>query len=382
MAFAETSHPGDRTTVAPLSRPEHDPALARSVSIFWDGSNIFFPAREVAIDREGPYQAPNIRIQVDHMYELARAQRSVERAVYVASVDPKHAILDKLRACGMDLDVFEVGERSGREQAVDQALQVHMLRAITDLRPGVAVLLTGDGAGAEDGRGYFADLQRMHAFGWAIEVITWKAACHRRMRKWVEAHGRMIFLDDYYDSVTFLEGARRSKPLPTHAFRRAATPAPPRLGRFDVVEEPAQPVALGTASDTLTSASVPTPAPEAPMVAASAVDRAPDVLPVAVHVPIALEQKPKARYRVRTTTPASRDVAKRQRPPAAPSRASDRQDAPAKRARARAVRSVKRRARPSWGPGVTRRLARWGMVGLAIITTAMMAALAAFKFPQ
>ena len=71
--------------------------------------------------------------------------------------------------------------------------------------PGIAVILTGDGAGFADGVGFHADLERMHRKGWRIEVLSWRHSCNRRMREWAEENGKFIALDDFYDSVTFLE---------------------------------------------------------------------------------------------------------------------------------------------------------------------------------
>ena len=73
--------------------------------------------------------------------------------------------------------------------------------------------MTGDGAGYDDGVGFHADLERMHAAGWGIEVISWQRSCRRALREWATEIGRFIALDDYYESITFLEGGRRSAPL-------------------------------------------------------------------------------------------------------------------------------------------------------------------------
>lgn len=90
-----------------------------------------------------------------------------------------------------------------------------MLRALADTKsPQVAVLLTGDGHGFEDGAGFHADLQRMHEKGWGIELVTWEKTCKRRLREWASSVGVYIRLEDYYSSVTFLErGKRKSKPM-------------------------------------------------------------------------------------------------------------------------------------------------------------------------
>jgi hypothetical protein len=116
-----------------------------------------------------------------------------------------------LRAVGVELELFERGEESGKEQAVDQALQVHMLRAVLDRPPGVAVLLTGDGSGAHLGKGYFADLKRMHSKGWKVEVLSWNNSCHTGLKEWAKQNGMFVALDDHYESITFIKGLRQSR---------------------------------------------------------------------------------------------------------------------------------------------------------------------------
>ncbi len=84
---------------------------------------------------------------------------------------------------------------------------------MTILNLKIVVLMTGDGAGYDDGVGYHADMARMFAAGWGIEVVTWEASCKRSLREWAKAKGFFIRLEDYYDSVTFIERGRRAKPV-------------------------------------------------------------------------------------------------------------------------------------------------------------------------
>ena len=61
---------------------------------------------------------------------------------------------------------------------------------------------------------FHADMERMHAAGWGVEVVSWQRSCRRTLREWATAKGKFIPLDGYYKSVTFLqEGGRRSTPL-------------------------------------------------------------------------------------------------------------------------------------------------------------------------
>ena len=199
------------------------------VFIYWDNSNIFISARDAAVEREGSDARYRVRIDFRSMLELARTGRSVQRAVAVGSVPPElRHVWNRLEGEGVSVHLLERGALEGREQGVDSVLQTEMLRDGYDHNgdPGIAVLLTGDGTGFLDGAGFHADLERMHGRGWRIEVISWRHSCNSRMRKWAERNGKFIALDDFYDSVTFLE-----PPLPGQPVGGPRHPAPLDLGR-------------------------------------------------------------------------------------------------------------------------------------------------------
>jgi hypothetical protein len=188
--------------------------MAGNCCVFWDNSNIYIPAQEVATTRDGATVGRDTRVQFDHLWDLARAGRTVSSGVCVGSLPPElQDLWKKLRATGVELELFERGEESGTEQAVDQALQVHMLRALVDQPPGVAVLLTGDGAGYKEGKGFHADLERMHKRGWGVEVLSWEHSCNERLKAWAKANGVFVALDSFYDSITYVKGIRPARKL-------------------------------------------------------------------------------------------------------------------------------------------------------------------------
>lgn len=180
----------------------------KKVFVFWDNSNIFISAKTVAAEREGGDAAYHVRIQFDNLLRLAVADRTLEYAVAVGSVPPplRH-VWNRLEQVGVTVELFERGNLSSREQAVDQALQTHMLRKALDYNgdPGIAVMLTGDGAGFLDGVGFHADLERMHKKGWGVEVLAWERTCNPRLRQWAEKIGVFVPLEDYYEAVTSTE---------------------------------------------------------------------------------------------------------------------------------------------------------------------------------
>jgi hypothetical protein len=185
------------------------------VVLFIDNSNIFISAKDVAGKKEGIAARNQVRLQFDNMLQLALKGRQLAKAYVVGSIPPEQrAVWDKFAAAtGVKPELYERGSVSGGEQGLDQCLQVHMLRAISDyIEPQIAVLMTGDGAGYDDGVGFHSDLKRMHLAGWGIEVISWKDHCKRSLKDWASSNGVFISLDDYYEFITFLEdGARRAK---------------------------------------------------------------------------------------------------------------------------------------------------------------------------
>ena len=199
------------------------------VFIYWDNSNIFISAQQAAAELEGDAVRYRVRLHFRNLLTLAAAGRDIEHAVAVGSVPPElRHIWNRLENEGVTVQLLERGVIQGREQGVDQALQTAMLRDAFDHNgnPGIAVLLTGDGAGFDSGVGFHADLERMRRRGWRIEVLSWRHSCNRRMREWAEQYGVFIALDDFYDSVTFLEPPAPGQPIANPRYA-----VPPDLSR-------------------------------------------------------------------------------------------------------------------------------------------------------
>ena len=192
------------------------------VFIYWDNSNIYISATEIAVEREGADARYRLRLHFRNLLQLASADRPIESAIAVGSVPPElRNVWTRLENEGIKIELSERGALHGTEQGVDQKLQANMLRNALDYNgdPGIAVLLTGDGSGFYDGVGFHADLERMHRKGWRIEVLSWTYSCNRRMKEWAEQNGKFIALDDFYESITFLEPPRPGQAIaePRHA---------------------------------------------------------------------------------------------------------------------------------------------------------------------
>ena len=202
-----------------------------SVFVYWDTSNIFHEAQRLAEEREGTPGARNlVRINFEAILRLAHAGRDVRHAVAAGSVPPElRQLWNRLENSGVEVKLFDRGGPGRGEQEVpDQILQKRMLEDALDYNgdPGIAVLLTGDGAGYIEGEGFHRTLERMHRKGWRIEILSWEHSCNQRMRRWAEENGVFVALDDFYEAITFREPSR-----PGHELALARDSAPLDLAR-------------------------------------------------------------------------------------------------------------------------------------------------------
>ena len=184
-----------------------------SVFIYWDNSNIFHEAQRLAEQlQEGPGARWRVRINFENLLRLAHADRELQRARAAGSIPPAiQHLWNRLKARGVEVELFDRGAPDRGEQGIpDSKLQLRMLEDAVDYNgaPGIAVVLTGDGAGYFKGEGFHRTLERMHTKGWRIEILSWKCSCSQRMRQWAEQNGIFVALDDFYEAITFLEPSK------------------------------------------------------------------------------------------------------------------------------------------------------------------------------
>jgi hypothetical protein len=55
---------------------------------------------------------------------------------------------------------------------------------------------------------FIKQLERAHAHGWDIEVVSWDAGCNRYLRHFAQNHGAYRPLEPVYDKVTFINNKR------------------------------------------------------------------------------------------------------------------------------------------------------------------------------
>ena len=183
------------------------------VFVHWDNSNIYHEAQRLAEERdEGPDARYRVRIHFDNLLRLAHADRQLRKAFAAGSVPPEMRNLwNRMEARGVEVALFDRGQPGrGDQEMPDRMLQLRMLEDALDFNgtPGIVTLLTGDGAGYVEGAGFHRTLERMHARGWRVEILSWKHSCNPRMRRWVEQNGVFVALDDFYDAITYLEPSK------------------------------------------------------------------------------------------------------------------------------------------------------------------------------
>lgn len=180
------------------------------VFIYWDNSNIFHEARRLAEERaEGPRARYRVRVHFENMLRLAHADCPMEKAIAAGSAPPEmRQLWNRLENRGVEVRLFDRGGAGrGEREMPDRALQLQMLEDALDYNgdPGIVAMLTGDGAGYLEGAGFHRTLERMHDRGWRVEILSWADSTNQRMRKWAEANGVFVPLDDFYEAVTFME---------------------------------------------------------------------------------------------------------------------------------------------------------------------------------
>lgn len=185
-----------------------------SLNIFWDNSNIWLVGRKVCAQSE-PGHEMAFRVHFKNLYQLIVAGRQVDYAFVGGSLPPNNdALWQYFASLNVKVDTQERGALSGGEVAVDQAIQLEMGHRMLDAdQPGTIMLLTGDGNGYQDGRGFITELERAVRRGWAIEVVSWDAGCNRHLRQFAQDHGRYIPLEPLYDKITFISNHRYVTPV-------------------------------------------------------------------------------------------------------------------------------------------------------------------------
>lgn len=178
------------------------------ISLFWDNSNIWLVGRAVCADRE-PGDEYAFRIHFAKLFNHVRQNRKVQYAFVAGSVPPdSDPLWKRFRNLNIKVETQERGQ-SGHEVAVDEAIQLAMAHRLLDIQgPEVLVLLTGDGAGYNQGRGFIPSLDRAVQRGCKIEVVSWDRGINKKLKDFALRHGRYVSLESAYGQITFIDNKR------------------------------------------------------------------------------------------------------------------------------------------------------------------------------
>ena len=185
-----------------------------SVNIFWDNSNIMWVGRNFSM-RQEPGHEKDFRIYFRNLLQFAANNRVVSYAFMAGSIPPQNdSLWQYFKKLGVIVEIQERGILKNKEIAVDEAIHTRILERIVDVKaPETIVLLTGDGNGYTQGKGFIRQLERALEYHWKIEVISWNVGCNQNLKEFASHYGTYRELDPVYNSVTFTKD-RIVRPLP------------------------------------------------------------------------------------------------------------------------------------------------------------------------
>jgi hypothetical protein len=181
-----------------------------NISIFWDNSNVWLGGRNVSLQKE-PGHEYEFRIHFKKLIEFVTDGRIINYAYAAGSIPPPNDELwTWFNTLNIKLDRQERSSFSGGEIAVDEAIQLAMVNRVIDIQPNHErfILLTGDGAGYNEGKGFIKQLERVLKSGNEIEVVSWDSCCNRYLKEFAKTNGTYRALETAYNKVTFINNVR------------------------------------------------------------------------------------------------------------------------------------------------------------------------------
>lgn len=186
----------------------------KNVNLYWDNSNIWLVGQGVCAQKE-PHDVHDFRIHFENLFEFVRNNRNISYAYVAGSIPPQtSALWQRFSNLGIEVETQERGAIGGGEVAIDEIIQLKMANRLLDLNePETMVLLTGDGAGYSDGKGFIAQLERALKRGWRIEVVSWDIGCNRYLKSFAKTNGIYTPLESAYEKITFINDKRWAMPV-------------------------------------------------------------------------------------------------------------------------------------------------------------------------
>ncbi|MEI7606013.1 MAG: NYN domain-containing protein [Rhodospirillaceae bacterium] len=199
------------------------------VYIFIDDSNIFFTAMNYIWPTMEGFQhetAGQFGINAAGLIDVVANGRHTWRCYVAGSNAPgRDQFWQHYRSAGAEVDVHQRDEH-GCETTVDAAIQAKIIDVLnSQSTPGTIVLVTGDGNGFRDGKGFIPTLMAAHKRGWKFEVVAWDYGCNPTLREYATQFGIFRSLDPAFDQVTFVtQRPRRSFPRDSATARASLVP--------------------------------------------------------------------------------------------------------------------------------------------------------------
>lgn len=190
-----------------------------TVEIFVDDSNIHFWGINQVLQFKEPEIFKDIRkrfafrVHQTRLVDKILQGRRLRYGCAVAVALPSDATPDKY-LYGFSNIGFEViqgnrtGYDSGKETNVDSTIQKKMLNAISTRKPGVMVLVSWDGNGYMEKKGFIPVLEKALSAGWKIEVVSWISNTNRYLMNFALTKWRFINLETAYYNITFIRNYR------------------------------------------------------------------------------------------------------------------------------------------------------------------------------
>jgi hypothetical protein len=182
------------------------------MNLFWDNSNIYIVGQQLCKENE-PGHEFDFRIHVKNLFDFVVNNRVIDYAFVGGSIPPNSDPLwSHFSKLNIHVEIQERGQVTSSEIGVDESIQLQMANRILDCdKPGHMVLLTGDGSGFLDGKGFIKQLDRALKHGWTIEVVSWDIGCNRHLKDFANKNGIYRPLEPAYNKVTFLNNHRWAK---------------------------------------------------------------------------------------------------------------------------------------------------------------------------
>lgn len=208
--------------------------------MYWDcsGDTLAVGLTAEELEKEAEFARWRVKLDFNNLLKLAIADRPVKQAVVCGSPPPELKLL--CNRLGVKLAVHPC-DGLGKDQIME-SLQILMLQDCVDCivkqeNPSTAVLICGGTVkGFLGGANFKRTLESMHSTGWAVEVLSWEASCSHQLRDWLTHNGYFISLNEYYESVTFLESLYGEPPRPVAPLDLSGRPGAARTTEAQWVE--------------------------------------------------------------------------------------------------------------------------------------------------